>query len=187
VKMKKLIFLALVLPVIVFAQVRATGPSPQSADATLTFIIPTGVGIYVNNNAEWDFSNITLNPSNPIYPPAAYPEQYYPTTPAASPYQQLEYMVSGSPSASPVNWVLTVSGDGDPGSGILLSDIEHSPAGMSSWDAFNTSAAPDTIASGSGNTGGWQSLDQDYRVNIDGDEEQTAGVSCVLTYTIQTD
>jgi hypothetical protein len=71
--------------------------------------------------------------------------------------------------------------------GILLSDIDHSPAGMGSWDAFNTAAAPDTIASGSGNTGGWQSLNQDYRVTLDGDEEQTAGVSCVLTYTIQTD
>ncbi|MEJ2354992.1 MAG: hypothetical protein P8Y62_03720 [candidate division WOR-3 bacterium] len=182
--MKKMILLALVLPVIVFAQISSVGSSPQSAGATLTFIIQTGVGIYVNNDVVWDFRDITLNPSNPVYPPAAYPEYYYPTSPNGSPYQQLEYMVSGS---SSVNWVLTVSGDGDPGSGILLSDIEYSPAGMGSWDAFNTSAAPDTIESGSGNTGGWQSLNQDYRVNIDGDEEQTAGVSCVLTYTIQTD
>jgi len=185
--MKKVIFWVFVLPLVVFTQVRATGPSPQSAVATLTFVIPTGVGIYVNNDAEWDFGNITNNPNNPVYPPVVYPEHYYPTSPSASPYQQLEYMVSGSPSASPVNWFLTVSGDGDPGSGILLSDIEYSPAGMGSWDAFNTSAAPDTIESGSGNTGGWQSLNQDYRVNIGGDEEQTAGVSCVLTYTIQTD
>jgi len=185
--MRKLILLTSILPVMLFAQGRITGPSPQSMIATLTFIIPTSVGIYVNNDAEWDFSNITLNSSNPIYPPALYPEQYYPTTPAASPYQQLEYMVAGSQSGSPVNWVLTVYGSADPGSGVLLSDIEHSPAGMGSWDVFNTSAAPDTLANGSGNTGGWQSLNQDYRVNLDGDEEQTAGVSCVLTYTIQTD
>lgn len=185
--MKRMILVFAILPVMLFAQSSSEGPSPQSTTADLTFIIPAAVGIYVNNNAEWNFSNIGLNPSNPVYPPAAYPEVYYPTSPDASPYQQLEYMVAGSSSGSPVNWLLTVSGDGDPGSGILLSDIEHSPAGMGSWDAFNTAAAPDTIVSGSGNTGGWQSLDQDYRVTLDGDEEQTAGVSCVLTYTIQTD
>jgi hypothetical protein len=176
--MRKLIFLILILPVMLLSQ------DSDSSTAVLTFIIPSGVGIVVNNDAEWDFSNITLNPSNPVYPPALYPEQYYPTTPSASPYQQLEYMVAGG---SPVDWVLTVYGSSDPGSGILLSDIEHSPAGMDSWDAFNTSAAPDTLANGSGNTGGWQSLNQDYRVTLDGDEEQTAGVSCVLIYTIQTD
>lgn len=170
-----------------FAQSSAAGLSPQSVTATLNFIIPTVVGIYVNNDAIWDFNNIMLNPSNPIYPPAFYPEQYYPTTPVASPYQRLEYIVAGSAASSPVNWFITVYGDGDPGSGILLSDIEHSSAGMGSWNALNTTAAPDTIANGSGNTGGWQSLNQDYRVTLDGDEEQTAGVSCVLTYTIQTD
>jgi len=183
--MKKMILVFAVLPVMLFSQ--SIGPSPQSATADLTFIIPAAVGIYVNNNAEWNFANIGLNLSNPVYPPAAYPEAYYPTSPNTSPYQQLEYMVSGSPVGSPVNWYLTVAGDGDPGSGILLSDIEHSPAGMASWDAFNTAAAPDTLVNGSGNTGGWQSLDQDYRVTLDGDEEQTAGVSCILTYTIQTD
>ncbi len=185
--MKKLVLVAFVLPLVFFTQTREMGPSPQSADAALTFIIPTGVGIYVNNDAVWDFTNITINPSNPIYPPIAYPEQYYPTDPSVSPYQQLEYMVTGSPSGSPVNWVLTVYGDGDPGSGVLLSDIEHSPAGAGSWAPFNTSAAPDTLAYGSGNTGGWQSLNQDYRVILDGDEEQTAGVSCILVYTVQTD
>jgi hypothetical protein len=185
--MRKLVLLALIAPVIVFAQVYEIGPSPQSQVATLTFIIPTGVGIYVKNNAEWNFNNITVNPSNPIYPPASYPEEYYPTTPFSSPYQQLEYVVSGYSAGVSVNWVITVSGDGDPGSGILLSDIEHSAAGMDSWDAFNTSAAPDTLVNGSGSTGGWQSLNQDYRVILDGDEEQTAGVSCVLTYTIQAD
>jgi len=183
--MKKMILVLAVLPVMLFSQ--SIGPSPQSATADLTFIIPAAVGIYVNNNAEWNFGNIGLNPSNPVYPPAAYPEVYYPTSPNTSPYQQLEYMVAGSSSGSPVNWLLTVSGGGDPGSGILLSDIEHSPAGMGSWNGFNTAAAPDTLVNGSGNTGGWQSLDQDYRVTLDGDEEQTAGVSCVLTYTIQTD
>jgi hypothetical protein len=186
-KMRKILIVFIILPVMLFAQGRAAGPNPQSMDATLLFIIPTAVGIYVSNNAEWNFNDITLNPSNPIYPPVAYPEYYFPTTPMASPYQQLEYMVAGSPSATPVDWTLTVYGSGDPGSGVLLSDIEHSPAGISTWNDFNTSAAPDTLVSGSGNTGGWQSFNQDYRVILDGDEEQTGGVSCVLTYTIQTD
>jgi hypothetical protein len=184
-KMRKILLMLIILPVMLFAQ--NAGPSPQSMDATLTFIIPTAVGIYVNNNAEWNFNNITLNPSNPIYPPVAYPEYYFPTTPLSSPYQQLEYMVSGSPAATPVDWALTVYGSGDPGNGVLLSDIEHSPAGLGTWDGFNTSAAPDTLVGGSGNTAGWQSYNQDYRVMLDGDEEQTGGVSCLLTYTIQTD
>ena len=150
--MRKSILLTLIFPVLVFAQGRVAGPSPQSMNVTLTFIIPTAVGIYVNNNAEWNFNNITFNPSNPIYPPTTYPEQYYPTTPAASPYQQLEYMVAGSPTGSPVNWVLTVSGDGDPGSGILLSDIAHSPAGMGSWfPGFR----PSRTRSTSGRIGAW--------------------------------
>ena len=120
----------------------------------LTFVIPTVVGIHVNNNAEWNFSNIGFNPRNPIYPPDTYPEQYYPTTPLSSPYQQIDYIVSGSPAGNPVNWFLTVFGDGDPGSGKLLSDIVHNLSGMDSWDTFNTSAAPDTLANGSGNAGG---------------------------------
>jgi hypothetical protein len=185
--MGKNLIVFLIVPVMLLSQERKTGLSPQSVDATLTFMIPAAVGIYVNNDAEWNFNNVTLNPANPVYPPVSYPEYYFPTNPTSSPYQQIEYMVAGSPLSSPVNWVLTVYGSGDPGSGILLSDIEHSPAGMSSWDDFNTSAAPDTLVSGSGNTAGWQAFNQDYRVLIDGDEEQTTGVNCVLTYTIQTD
>ncbi len=184
--MRKFILLVLIFPCVIFAQGRAAGSSPQSETATLTFIIPAAVGIYVSNNAEWNFNNITINLSNPSFPPASYPEVYYPTTPISSPYQQLEYLVAGSP-AGGVDWAVTVSGDADPGSGILLSDIEHSPAGMGTWDAFNTAASPDTLASGNGNTAGWQSFNQDYRVTLDGDEEQTGGVSCILTYTIQTD
>jgi hypothetical protein len=112
--MGKLILIILILPLVVFAQNRVTGMSPQSMTATLNFIIPTAVGISVNNDAEWDFNNIMLNPDNPIYPPAFYPERYYPTKPIASPYQQLEYVVAGSTAGNPVNWFVTVCGDGDP-------------------------------------------------------------------------
>ncbi|MEO0292914.1 MAG: hypothetical protein ABIN61_01665 [candidate division WOR-3 bacterium] len=184
--MRKIMIIFLFLQGALFAQQQAIGPSPQSQEVNLTFIIPMIVGIYVNNDAEWNFGNITLNPLNPIYPPFSYPEYYFPTTPNSSPYQRIQYMVSGVPSGSPVGWSLIVYGSGDPGNGILLSDIEHSPAGMGSWKAFHTIAAPDTLVTGLGNTGGWQILNQDYRVKLDGDEEQSAGVSCVLTYTIQT-
>lgn len=90
--------------------------------------------------------------------------------------------------AGGVSWNVIVSGDGDPAPacGILLGDIEFSEAGVGSWTPFHTSATPDQIAGGTGKTAGWVTLNQDYQVNIDGDEESTASSTVTITYTIQT-
>ncbi len=178
--MRRFIYLILLIPFIVFAIGTSKGDSPQSQTATLTLKISNSVGITVTNDAEWDFTTM------PSFPPDVFPQYYFPTTPASSPYQQLEYMVYGA--AVGVLWEVIVSGDGDPAPacGILLGDIEFSEAGMGSWTSFHTSATPDQIASGSGKTAGWIPLDQDYRVNIDGDEETTASSTVTITYTIQT-
>ncbi|MEO0294039.1 MAG: hypothetical protein ABIN61_07465, partial [candidate division WOR-3 bacterium] len=68
--------------------------------------------------------------------------------------------------------------------GIELSEIEYADNPPVNWVSFSTS--PSVIESGSGSTLGWQHLEQNYRVEIDGDETNTASSSCVITYTIQT-
>jgi len=178
--MRRFIYLILLIPFVVFAIGTSKGDSPQSQTATLTLKISNSVGITVNNDAEWDFTTV------PNFPPDVFPQYYYPTTPASSPYQQLEYMVYGA--AVGVLWEVIVSGDGDPNPacGILLGDIEFSVAGAESWTPFHTSATPDQIANGSGKTAGWVTLYQDYQVNITGDEVSTVGSTVTITYTIQT-
>lgn len=152
---------------------RSTGPSPQSQTATLTFIIPTRVGIYIGNNVTWDFNSIST------YPPSAYPAYYTPTTPSSSPYMAVEYLaVVGST----VNWQVLISGSGDPGGGILIGDIEYADAGQNNWTALSTT--PTQIASGTGRTTGWVDNSLDWRVNMTGDEEPGT-YSNTVTITIQ--
>jgi len=179
--MRKLLYITLlVLPIFVFG---AVGVSPQSEPADFNFVIPEIVGVQINEaNIEWDFSSMAG------FPPAAFPQDYEPTTPAARPYQTIDYLVWGFGSTS---WELTIEGNGDPGPacGILLGDIEYAEddgagALTSGWTALTTSAA--AVQSGSASTGGWATMHQDYQVNINGDETNTSGSSCTVTYTIQT-
>jgi len=179
--MKNLIcVLLLVLPVLVFG---AIGVSPQSENAIFQFVIPEIVGVNINNaNITWDFSTMAG------FPPTAFPVYYEPTTPAARPYQTIDYLVWGFGKAS---WELTVEGNTDPAPacGILLSDIEYAEddgagALLGGWTAFTTSAA--AVQTGAASTGGWSTMYQDYQVNIDGDEILSGGSSCTITYTIQT-
>jgi hypothetical protein len=169
--------LLLVLPVLVFG-------ATQSDDAEFNFVIPEIVGIVVGGDVEWDFGSMAG------FPPAAFPAYYEPTTPAARPYQTIDYLVWGFGSTS---WELTVEGDGNPAPacGILLGDIEYAEddgggALVGGWTAFTTSGV--AVQSGAASTGGWLTMYQDYQVNIDGDEILTTGTgsSCTITYTIQT-
>ena len=182
--MKKLLLMT-VVPAILFAAGSNHGSSPQSVDATLQFLLPAWVAVSVPDDVTWDFSNITSNPSNPSYPPDIssgqdFPQYYYPTSPNASPYMRIRYWTNAG---SGTSWELTIVGSGDPGGGILISDIEYSDAGADSWTALSTSAA--TLASGTGKTSGWDNANQDWRVYIDGDEE--AGTyTCTVTITMQT-
>jgi hypothetical protein len=176
--MRKLLYIALlVLPVFVFGEIDTDGDA--SEDAEFRFVVPEIVAVQVPEaTITWDFGTMAG------FPPASFPQYYAPTSPAAAPQQTISYLVWGLGNGT-TDWALTVAGGGDPGNGILLGDIEHSPDG-SSWDDFNLPAAADTLDSGNTSTGGWQTLDQYYQVNITGDETYTGGSSCTITYTIQT-
>ncbi|MEJ2355161.1 MAG: hypothetical protein P8Y62_04570 [candidate division WOR-3 bacterium] len=180
--MRKLIYVAiLVLPLFVFGEIGIGVPASEEAE--FQFVIPEVVGVEISDaNIEWDFSSMAG------FPPAAFPAQYEPTTPAARPYQTIDYFVWGFGGAS---WELTIAGNGDPSPacGIALGDIEYAEddgagALVGGWTALTTSAA--VIESGSANTGGWATTYQDYQVNIDGNETNTGGSNCTVTYTIQT-
>jgi hypothetical protein len=180
--MRKLINIALIiLPLFVFGEIDTDGDASEPAD--FNFIIPEIVGVEIDAiNIEWDFGTMAG------FPPVSFPAQYEPTTPAARPYQTIDYLVWGFGGAS---WDLTVEGSGDPAPpcGIALGDIEYaeddgSGSLVGGWTALTNSAV--SIESGSASTGGWMTTYQDYQVNIDGDEINTGGSSCTVTYTIQT-
>lgn len=151
---------------------RSSGPSPQSQTATLQFLIPTRVGIYVGNDVTWDFGSI------PTYPPVTFPEVYYPTAPASSPYMYVQYFTNTTG-----NWELVIKGSGDPGGGILIGDIEYSLSGAGSWVDLTTSNV--RLTNGTGRTNGWEDYNLDWRVWMDGDEVEGT-YSTTVTITMQT-
>ncbi len=172
------ISLLLVLPVFLFG---AVGVSPQSEPALFRFIIPEIVAVQINNaTITWDFSSGL---------PAVIPAYYPPTTPAATPHQTIDYLVWGLGLGGNTDWELTVEGSGDPAPacGILLGDIEYAVDPPVAWTPFAV-APGNVIASGSSSTNGWQQINHDYQVYIDGDETYAPapGSSCTITYTIQT-
>ncbi len=180
--MRKIYLSLLVLPLFVFG---AVGASPQSESADFEFILPSIVAVLLSDaSITWDFGSIDLNLNNPAFPPAAFPEYYEPSSPNVRPYQTIDYMVMFIGAAT--DWQLTVEGDGDPAPacGITLGEIEYADNPPVAWTPF--AVAPAVIASGTGTTSGWQSMDHNYRVEIDGDESNTASSTCVITYTIQT-
>jgi hypothetical protein len=179
--MKKLLcVLLLVLPVLVFADV-GIGSAQEPAD--FEFILPSIVAVLLSDaSITWDFTDITVNANNPAFPPAAFPEYYEPSSPNTRPYQTVDYLVMFA--GASVNWSLTVEGDGDPAPacGITLGEIEYADNPPAGWTAFNTT--PAVIQSGSGSTSGWDQMEHNYRVGIDGGESNTASSSCTITYTI---
>jgi len=187
--MRKLLYvMLLVVPVLVFADV---GIGSAAEDAEFEFILPSVVAVELDNpNITWDFNAIgpAVNPNNPEFPPADvsdFPLYYEPSSPSARPYQTVDYLVMFA--AADVDWRLSVIGDGNPNPacGITIDEIEYAANPPAAWTAFGTVAAE--IASGTGVTGGWASLEQNYRVEIDGDEVNGgANSTCTITYTIQT-
>jgi hypothetical protein len=172
----------LVLPVLVFADV-GIGSAQEPAD--FEFILPSIVAVLLSDaNITWDFTDITVNANNPAFPPAAFPEYYEPSSPNTRPSQTIDYLVMFA--GASVDWELTVEGGGDPAPacGITLGEIEYADNPPAGWTAFSTT--PAVIQSGSGSTSGWDQMEHNYRVGIDGNESNTASSSCVITYTIQT-
>ncbi len=181
--MRNLIYITLlVLPVLVFG---AVGVSPQNEPADFEFILPSIVAVLLSDaSITWDFGSIDVNLNNPAFPPAAFPAYYEPSSPNVRPYQTVDYLVMFIGGAT--NWQLTIEGDGNPAPacGIDLDEIEYAANPPGAWTSL--AIAPAVVASGAGTTSGWQSLDHNYRVEIDGDETITASSTCTITYTIQT-
>lgn len=181
--MRRVLMVVLILPLLVFANWSINGPASDTTQ--FEFQIPTVVAINVaNTNITWNFANIDNNANNPAFPPPSFPEYYEPSTPNTRHYQQIDYLVWGFGATS---WNISIEADGsiNPSCGINVSDIEFTEdAASPSWTALSTTAQD--FESGNANTGGWQNVTQDYRVQITGDETQTASSTVDVIYTIQT-
>ena len=185
--MKKIFYLFLLLPIITQG-VSSTGVGVDKTTANL--VVPMGIIdiVWINvqrNTITWDFNEIDRNANNPPFPPPSFPEYYEPSRPNRRYYQRIRYRVRGILWPAD-NWALSIAGAGDPAPpcGILLTDIEYGDGAAGVWTPLST--VPAVLASGTGDTGGWRTMFQDYRVMIDGDETNTAGSSTTIIYTIQT-
>lgn len=185
--MKRLFYLFLLIPFTTYA-VSATSVDVDKTNA----LIPVTMGIIdivwitvQRNTITWDFNEIDRNSNNPPFPPTSFPQYYEPSRPNTRYYQRIRYRVRGIGWPAD-NWALSVVGAGDPAPpcGILLSDIEYGDGAAGTWAPFSTT--PAVLASGTGDTSGWQQLYQDYRVQLTGDETNTAGSTTTITYIIQT-
>jgi hypothetical protein len=183
--MKKISCLFFLIPIIT-SGVSSTGVGVDKTTASVA--IPMGIIdiVWINvqrNTITWDFNEIDRNANNPPFPPISFPEYYEPSRPNTRYYQRIRYRVRGIwwPAGS---WEVTISGAGNPNPacGILLSDIEYGDGAAGVWSPLSTE--PQVLASGSGDIG-WQSLYQDYRVKMDGDETYTSGSTTTITYMIQ--
>lgn len=183
--MKRIFYLFFLIPFLAYA-VSTTAVGMDKANA----LVPVPMGIidmvWINvqtNTVSWDFNRIDRNDNNPPFPPVAFPEYYEPSQPNRRYYQRIRYRVRGLlwPAS---DWEVSIVGAGDPSPacGILLSDIEYGDGAAGVWTPLST--VPQVLISGSGNIG-WQEINQDYRVKLDGDESSTEGSSTEVIYIIQ--
>ncbi len=151
----------LVLALVVFSgsALAQVGPSPQSDDHLVTLAMPEWVGVWCSGDVTFDFSAM------PGFPPAAVPSYFYPTNPAASPYQSVRCLA-----VTRNDWELSVSGSGDfddgTGVNIPLGRLEWDVSGVGAWTNMTTANAGVVIGSGPG----MQWVDIDYRYEYQGDE-----------------
>jgi hypothetical protein len=185
--MRRIFCLFLLIPFIMFA-VSTTGVGVEKTKV----LIPVTMGIidivWINvqrNTITWDFNEIERNENNPSFPPTSFPEYYEPSRPNRRNYQRIRYRVRGILWPAD-NWALSIVGAGDPAPpcGILLPDIEYGDGAAGVWSPLST--VPAVLASGTGDTGGWQTMFQDYRVLVNGDETNTSGSTTTIIYIIQT-
>ncbi len=164
----------------------ATGTSPVSNTIDVTVLIPLRVGINLSG------TNVTFDLSDPsvTYPPSTFPGYYFPTDPTASPYVPLSVFCN-----NPAGWTLTVQASGDFDATLPVSQLYYADAGTAApadgtatppapWTAFSATAAT-TVASNTARTYGWENHDQDYLLQITGNEAVIdPGSTVTLTYTI---
>ncbi len=179
-----LLIIAFAIPA--FALGQNAGSSPITNDLTVTVRIPTRVGIDLSGgNIVFDLGDASVT-----YPPASFPGYYMPTTPVASPNVPLSVFCNVA-----AGWNLTVQSDGDFDASLPVSQLFYADAGEAqtadgsaapggNWVAFSA-AAPTAVASDVSRTTGWDAYNQDYELQITGNEASLdPGVFVTITYTI---
>ncbi len=170
----------------VFALGRVTGTSPITNDLTVTVLIPQRVGLDLSG------TNVTFDLSDPsvTYPPSAFPGYYFPTDPTTTPHVPLAVF-----SNSPNGWTLTVIASGDFDATLPVSQLFYAATGEAqtadgtaapggNWIAFSATAATN-VASDVTRTTGWDDYDQDYELQITGNEAVIdPGATVTITYTL---
>lgn len=169
-----------------FAQGMAFGLSPQSVDLDVSVRIPQRVGL----NLTGDPIQFFLDDVAVTYPPASLPGYYFPTNIAATPHVPLAVFCN-----VPTGWEVTAIASGDFDASLPVSQLYYAAAGEAqtadgtaapggSWAAFS-STVDGTIATDAAKTTGWDDYDQDFQLQITGDESVIdPEVTIQITYTI---
>lgn len=168
-----------------FALGTVTGTSPTSNALDVSVRIPERVGIKLaGDNLLFDLGDASVT-----YPPASFPGYYFPTGGVtATPYVPLEVFCN-----NPAGWTLTVIAGGDFDASLPVTQLFYAPDGEAktadgsavggNWTAFSTVSA--TVTSSATKTNGWENHDQDYQLQITGNEDVIDPASTVtITYTI---
>jgi len=189
--MKRFLMTAVMLVVLtavalpMFALGKIAGPSPITNSLNVSVILATRVGINLSG------SDVTFDLTGPNYPPASLPGYYLPSTPALTPFVPLSVFCNTSS-----GWLLEVKASDNFHTTLPITQLFYAPDGEAitadgnaapggNWVAFSLSDV--TVASAVAMTNGWPSYDQDYMLQITGNEDAAMGTATVIiTYTIST-
>ncbi|MCK4524202.1 hypothetical protein KAU15_04675, partial [candidate division WOR-3 bacterium] len=161
------------------------GTSPLDNTLTVTVRIPTRVGINLSGgNVTFDLGDVAVT-----YPPALFPGYYFPTAPAATPFVPLSVFCNVT-----AGWTLTVIASADFDATLPVTQLYYANAGEAisadggavggTWAAFST-AVSGAVANDVARTTGWDPYNQDYQLQITGNEAVIdPGVAVTITYTI---
>ncbi len=178
-----LVLLVLVMAVPAFALGSISGASPIDNTLTVTVRIPTRVGINLSGG------NVTFDLGTVTYPPTLFPGYYLPTAPAATPFVPLSVFCNVT-----AGWELTVIASADFDATLPVTQLYYADAGEAisadgaavggTWAAFST-ASSGVVAGAFARTTGWDPYDQDYQLQITGNEAVIdPGAVVTITYTI---
>ncbi len=180
-----LVLLVLIMAVPAFALGSIAGASPIDNTLEVLVRIPTRVGINLSGtNIEFDLGDVAVT-----YPPAAFPGYYLPTAPAATPYVPLSVFCNVA-----AGWTLTVIADVDFDASLPVTQLYYANDGEAksvdggavggTWAAFST-AVSGAVANAAARTTGWDNYDQDYQLQITGNEAaMDPSTTVTITYTI---
>lgn len=193
--MKRLVaILFLVLPAVLFGNIVWGGPgerimgfAPNDTLIDTIFVtvrVPARIGLYVSGNTEFDLGAVGV-----VYPPAAFPGYYNPTSVGGTNADGVDVQVFSNAST---NWFLQTNGTGNFTTTIALDQLYYAPDGTADpidgndpppapWTSFTTTYT--TISTGPKTTG-WELHDQDYVFQAETDDDPTTGATIVVHYRL---